>query len=284
MSDTGFLTTSDGLKLHTVRWVPQEPKASVIIVHGLGEHSGRYVPMAEALIARGYAVFALDHRSHGRSEGEPRSFILPLEWAVADLQQYVDRVRAEFPALPVFMIGHSMGGLIAWSYTIRFGETLSGLVSSGAAIDADANVSPLLITVGEVLTSIIPKVPFVDGAPISELAYNPEIAPAFRADPLNYKGKLRIGFGTAINREAKFVKARLHEVRLPVLILHGADDRIVNPSGSQRAYDSVRSADKTLHLFPKMKHEIFNENDRAQVFALMLDWLDSHLPGAKTAG
>ncbi|MBW4436482.1 MAG: lysophospholipase [Pleurocapsa minor GSE-CHR-MK-17-07R] len=269
------ITTGDGLQLRTFRWLPKEaPRALVFIVHGYGEHSGRYAWAAEQLVSRGYAAFAIDHRSHGKSGGEPRAYIDSIPQVVADLKQFVDQVSAEFPHIRRFMLGHSMGGLIAWSYTVRHQDTLSGLISSGAAIDADANVSPAVAAIGELLAKIAPKMPFLDLAPMAELAANPDVAPAFEADPLTYKGKMRIGIGIAISHEARYIKKRLGEVMIPVLILHGELDKIVNPSGSKRAFEAVGSAQRTHLVYEGMRHEILNERERDIVMSDILGFIN----------
>lgn len=273
---TGTFKTSDNLTLHTARWLPDSPRAAVILVHGYGEHSGRYEHVAQALAANGYAVFALDHRAHGKSEGTPRALIQSIDTVVADLKQYVDAVSAEFPHLRRFMLGHSMGGLITWGFIVRHQEDLSGAVISGAPVDADANVSPLLVTFANLVNRVSPAIALIDLTPLDELSHNPQNKEQFAADPLNYHGKLPIGTGVAINEEAKYVRTKLPEVTLPVLLLYGEDDMIVNPSGSHTAYELIASPDKTKKGYSAMKHEIMNELEKATVIADIIAWLDAH--------
>jgi alpha-beta hydrolase superfamily lysophospholipase len=136
----------------------------------------------------------------------------------------------------------------------------------------------VLAAAGDILARVIPEVPFLDLAPREELATNPEVGPAFERDPLTYKGKMRIGIGAAINREAKYVKTRLHEVSIPVLILHGELDKIISPTGSQRAFDTVRSVHKTHRVYPGLRHEILNERERDIVMADILAFIDGMVP------
>ena len=273
---TGSITAQDGIRLHTVSWIPDSPRAGVVLAHGYGEHSGRYTHVAEALAGRGYAVFAIDHRAHGRSGGEPRALMPPFDIITADLDQFVRGVKAQHTLPRWFILGHSMGGLITWGYAVRHPDVFDGLISSGAAINADANVPAALVTIANLLDRVAPALALVDAAPLAELASNPEIAPAFAADPLNYKGKMRVRTGVSINNEAKFVRSHLHEVTRPALLLYGEDDRIVNPSGSKLAYEQIRSTDKRIIGYPGMKHEIMNERDRAVVLNDILAWLDAH--------
>ncbi|MBE2184760.1 MAG: alpha/beta hydrolase [Anaerolineae bacterium] len=274
---TGTFKTSDNLSLHTARWIPDSPRAAIILVHGYGEHSGRYQHVARALVDRGYAVFALDHRAHGKSEGTPRALVRSIATVVADLKKYVEAVSAEFPHLPRFMLGHSMGGLITWGYIVRHSGDLSAAVISGAPVNADANVSPLLLGFANLANKISPALALVDLTPLVELSHNPQNQEQFAADPLNYHGKLPVGTGVAINEEARFVRSQLPEVTLPALIIYGEDDKIVNPSGSHTAYELIASADKTEKGYPAMKHEILNEIENAVVINDIINWLDAHV-------
>lgn len=274
---TSTFKTADNLALHTARWMPESPRAAIILVHGYGEHSGRYEHIAQALAASGYAVFALDHRAHGKSEGTPRALIRSIAAVVADLKKYVDAITAEFPHLPRLMLGHSMGGLITWGYIVRHGSDLSGAIISGAPVNADANVSPLLIGFANLANKISPALALVDLTPLGELSHNPQNQEQFAADPLNYHGKLPVGTGVAINSEAKFVRSKLPEVTLPVLIIYGEDDKIVNPSGSTAAYALIASSDKTIKGYPAMKHEIMNELENDVVIKDIIQWLDAHV-------
>jgi alpha-beta hydrolase superfamily lysophospholipase len=272
---TSTLTTPDGLTLYTAKAIPPSPRAIVILVHGYGEHSGRYQHVIDSLAGRGYAVYTLDHRAHGKSGGEPRALIHPLDKAINDLKQYVDAIKADQPALKRIMIGHSMGSAITFGYALRYASDLNGVILSGLPLDSEKDVSPLLVSVGKILSKIVPAMPFSDLAPISGLAYNPAVAADFAADPLNYHGKMRIGMGVAIGNEASYINANLSELQLPVLFIHGEDDPICPPSGSQRAYDRVSSTDKTIKLYPKMKHEIMNEIERQTVLDDVAAWLDA---------
>ncbi len=196
--------------------------------------------------------------------------------AVADLKKYVDAVGAEFPVLPRFMLGHSMGGLITWGFIVRHEQDLSGAVISGAPVNADADVSPVIISLANMLNNIKPSLGLVDLTPLNELSHNQQNIAAFADDPLNFHGKLPIGTGVAINSEAKFVRSKLSEVTLSVLILYGEDDKIVNPSGSHTAYELIASSDKTKKGYPAMKHEIMNEIENDVVIKDIIKWLDAH--------
>lgn len=270
------LTTSDSLTLYTEYRVPDgDPRAVVLVVHGYGEHSGRYQHVIERLVQSDYAVYALDHRGHGKSEGE-RAYCDTSEQFVNDLKLYFDRVKAAQPGKKLFVLGHSMGGLISLAFAERYQNEFDGLIVSGSPVNADANVSAVLIAVGKVLNRVAPKLHLLDTGKPGILSSDPEIDVAWGNDPLTNKKPMRVRLGVELNRLAQDVRAHLPDLKLPVLILHGADDELVNPSGSQVAYEQAGSQDKTLKRYAGMRHEILNEVDKAIVLTDIVDWLDRH--------
>jgi alpha-beta hydrolase superfamily lysophospholipase len=270
------LTTSDGLTLHTEYRVPKgASRAAVLVVHGYGEHSGRYQHVIERLVQHDYAVYALDHRGHGKSEGE-RAYCDSSEQFVNDLKLYFDRVKAAQPGKKLFVLGHSMGGLISLAFAERYQNEFDGLIVSGSPVNADANVSAVLIAVGKVLNRVAPKLHLLDTGKPGILSSDPEIDVAWGNDPLTNKKPMRVRLGVELNRLAQDVRAHLPDLKLPVLILHGADDELVTPSGSQVAYEQAGSQDKTLKRYAGMRHEILNEVDKAIVLTDIVDWLDRH--------
>ena len=204
---TSSFRAQDGLRIHTESWLPDAaPRAALVIVHGYGEHLGRYRHVCDYFVRQGYAVYTLDHRGHGQSEGL-RTYIDSFDEFLRDLHQFVGSVRAAHPGLKLFMLGHSMGALISLAYTLRYGD-IDFLMVSGAPVNADANVSPLLVQVGKVLTRVIPKVPFLQFGD-SLLSRDPRVQAAFDADPLTWKRPMRVRLGTEINRTAGWVRAEL---------------------------------------------------------------------------
>jgi alpha-beta hydrolase superfamily lysophospholipase len=201
------------------------------------------------------------------------SFDAPLN----HLADYMRRIQSQHPGKKFFVLGHSMGALLSLAFTLRHQSEIAGLIVSGAPVNADANVSPLMVQLGYLLNRIAPKLPLLDLGGGELLSSDPEVGKAFDADPLTYKGNMRVRLGISINEAAQNVRERLSELRLPILILHGGNDKMVNPSGSQLAYDRASSPDKTLKVYPGMYHEIMNERDKATVLRDILDWLDRHV-------
>lgn len=272
--ELNYFMSSDGLKIMTEHWLPKEYKAIVVVVHGYGEHSGRYRHVIRALTDAGYAVFTLDHRGHGQSEGL-RAYFDSFDQPVNDLRDYINNIREDHDEERLFILGHSMGALITLAYTLRYPEGLAGIIVSAPPVNADANVSPALVRLGNILTKVIPKQPFVKLVPLETLSRDPDVIRAFEKDPLTYKGNMRVRMGTALNDTAKWVRERLEELKLPMLVLYGEDDKLVNPSGSQLLYEKATSADKTLKSYPELRHEILNEPEREIVIADIIAWLDA---------
>lgn len=272
---TASFTTRDGLKIHTTYALPSgDPKAVILIVHGYGEHCGRYDHVITRLANSGYAVYALDHRGHGQSEGV-RAYCDTMEQFVEDLKQYFDQIKTS--GQKHFVLGHSMGALISLAFTLRYQAEIDALAISGAPVTIDADVSPALIFVGKILNRVAPKMHLIDTSEVGILSTDPQVDLDWEADPLTNKKPLRVRLGVEMNKMAADVRAHLADLRLPLLVMHGADDKLVNPSGSQITYDRASSTDKTLKLYPGMRHEIMNEVDKAQVLDDIVGWFDQHI-------
>ncbi|MGB0389093.1 MAG: lysophospholipase [Ardenticatenaceae bacterium] len=273
---TGKLVGQLGLRLSYARWEPLgDPKAVVLLVHGYGEHMGRYLHVIEALNQRDIAVFALDHRGHGKSEG-PRACVEKFEYFVHDLHLLLLKAKDAYPKQPFFMIGHSMGGLIATHYALGYEDQLEGLVLSGAALQIGDEVSALLKAISKYLAKFVPNWGILAGEE-NVLSRDPEVERRFKADPLCYNGKLKARMGYEMMIASQDAFARMSQLSLPLLIMHGTADRMTNPAGSQTLHQQARSQDKTLKLWPDHFHEIFNEPQKEQVITFMLDWLDKRV-------
>ena len=273
--ETGEIRTPDGFTLATSSWVPDQPKALALLAHGHAEHIGRYAHVIEALVDTGYAVYSQDHRGHGKSTGE-RALAMRFDDFVDDFRLLAVQARAAHPDLPRVLIGHSMGGLIAARYALQYGNDLTALVTSGAAFIIDEGVSAPVRLAAKVVARIAPRmaVPGKDSG--DTLSYDPAVREAFKADPLNYNGPARMRTAVQMTIAGADALQRASLLRLPYLAMHGADDKLTSPRGTERFFEGASSPDKTLKLWPHMKHEIFNEIEREQVIAYMIAWLDGH--------
>ena len=275
----GSLIGQKGLRLVYGSWLPDEaPAALVFVVHGKSEHIGRYAHLIQALVQRGYAVYGVDHRGHGESDGL-RCHVERFDHFVEDVHLVVRKAKSEHPGLPMFMVAHSMGGLIATRYALAHQPELAGLVLSGAALHIGDNISPFLKYSSAALAFLVPTLPITASSKEIEsvLSRDPEVQALWDKDPLCYNGKLRARFGYELLRASRNTVTRLAELTLPLLIMHGTADKLTNPVGSTHLYKTARSTDKTLKLWDDCRHEIFNELNKVEVIALTCDWLDEHL-------
>ncbi|MFN2569825.1 MAG: lysophospholipase [Candidatus Dormibacteria bacterium] len=276
----GWLAGVRGLNIFYRTWRHEMPRAQVVVVHGYGEHGGRYARLAGRLVGRGYEVIVPDHRGHGRSEGRPIS-VISFDDYVDDLRRLLVKVRREQlagnagSALPVFMLGHSMGGLIALAFALDRQQELSGLVLSAPAVVRPAHVSATTIRLGRMLARVAPWMGTVQ-LPVHLISRDPGVVAAYKRDPLVHRRRVRARLGSELLRVIDDVDRRLPELMLPVLLLQGGSDGIVDPGAARHVHDRIASRDRTLHEYGGLHHEIFNEPEHAQVTEDLLGWLDSH--------
>lgn len=257
-------------------WEPDEgpAKAVILLLHGYAEHSGRYLPLGEYLTDRGYKIYAPDHRAHGRSDGE-KALIDDMDNILADLQRLLDIARGENPGKKIFVIGHSMGGLLAICFATAQQERLAGIVLSAPGIMIGAGVSGFVKAISGILATMAPRMG-VQELDSAWLSHDPAVAKWYDEDPLNYRGKVMAKTGAEMLRKADWALQHVSEITIPVLCLHGSEDKLADPAGSQYVYDHVSSRDKTIRIFDGLYHEIFNEYEKEEIYQIVADWLDAH--------
>jgi acylglycerol lipase len=268
----GRFEGAGGVEIWWQAWLADRPRGTVVLAHGVAEHSGRYTHVASGLNDRGYSLWALDHRGHGHSGGR-RALIDRLDNALADLRTFVGLAREELDRRP-FLLGHSAGGLLSTAFAVRHQEEIEALVLSGPVAALESG-SPLTLAVSFILTRVAPTVGVFD-VDAGEVSRDPEVVRAYEEDPLVFHGKLPVRTIAELAEEVAGFPDRAPSISLPILIMHGTADRIALPAGSQLLYDRVSSQDKTLRMLEGLYHEILNEPERDELIAEIADWLDAH--------
>jgi len=262
--------------LHAQAWLPEgEPRAVVVISHGLAEHGGRYGALAERLVAGRYAVYALDHRGHGRSPGG-RANIERFAYVVSDLGTFVGRAQRQHPGHPAFLIGHSMGGAIALGCALQYPDALKGLVLSAPALSAGDEVPFLKSWLVRVLSVVAPGVGALT-LPASAISRDPAVVRAYEQDPLVHRGSIPARTLAELLDAMKDFPARAGQLRIPVLVQHGTADSLVPYDGNRPIYAALgQPKARVIRTYDGLFHEIYNEPERDRVIADLEAWLEDH--------
>ena len=264
--EDGFLRTEDGLNLYLRRDIPHRPRALILLLHSLGEHSGLYSAAAARLNKAGYGVYRLDFRGHGRSDG-PRGDVQNFEDYLRDTDAAVESARRAFPGLALILLGHSMGALVAASYAVAFQGKVDGEVSTCGAL------------------RMIPALEFLRGCSrhthsergderFSLLLPKRQEADSWQDDRLRLDSVTVRLAGKVWIQGADWFAPRMKELTTPLLILHGEDDSLVPPEISRWFYEGVSSQDRRLRLYPAQGHSLLKEDGEA--LDDIIAWLDTH--------
>jgi len=269
----GSFTAFDGLTLHRETWSPDEgdSNAVVIIVHGLGEHVGRYAHVAATLTAAGFTVEGFDLRGHGKSGGK-RAYVKTYDEFMRDLVQFRELVEAEHPGEPIVLLGHSMGGNLAMGHALRHQDGLAGLALSGAALTAGDDFSPIQLKIFGLLAKVAPGIR-PQGLDATSISRDPEVVAEYEADPLVYTGKISAGLGAALIGEMATFPTRYPTLRLPIWIGHGTEDKLAAVDGSRELERLATGSEISAHYYDGLYHEIFNEPEHDRVLADLVAWL-----------
>ncbi len=273
---TSFIHHDNGRKIFFQTWHPEgKSKATVLISHGYAEHSGRYEYAARYLTEKDYAVYAIDHYGHGQSDGI-RADVPYFEIFTTDLYKLFTIAKKK-EQNDIFLLGHSLGGAISAHLAIKYPDSLKGLIFSGAAIRVTADVSPFVKAVSSLIAALFPALPVVE-FDVKGLSRDPEVVKNYLEDPLNYTGKVRARMGREMLRAETLTSSEaLTKIKTPALILHGGDDRVVNPLCSTTLYNTISSTDKELVILQGLYHEILNSTEKDKIYKRITDWMDIHL-------
>ncbi len=261
----------DGLELFYRRRLQKNSKAAVVICHGMGEHSGRYQNLYGPLEEESYSWFALDHRGHGRSGGK-KGCIDAWDQFVDGLSRLVDIVADLEKGKKIFLVGHSMGGLIAAQYALRFQEKIHALILSGPLFKLSLEVNPVKSAAGKLISSFVPNFTMDNGIDPSFISHDKKVVDAYVADPLVHS-RVSARLFTEMTAAMENSLARAGILRLPVLVLHGGDDKLTHPEGSKIFFANLSAEDKELKIYDGFFHEIMNEVEKDRVMADIMNWI-----------
>lgn len=273
MYSDGLVPVAAGVELFRRSWRPERPTAALINLHGLGDHSGLYAPLTEKLAAAGIAVHGLDMRGHGRSPG-PRAYVERWDEYVDDLDAFVGWVAERERGLPIFLLGHSLGGLISLDYATRRPSRLAGVIVSAPPLGAVGVPRPLMV-LGRIMARVWPRFSLNVGMDLTGLSRDPAVVDAITGDELFHRrgtARLAVEVPAAMAR----VQATATELRVPLLLLHGTADRMVPAAGTEelaRRLGGSAAGDVTLKLYDGAYHALFFDWDGERVTADVVEWI-----------
>ncbi|MFO7631523.1 MAG: alpha/beta hydrolase [Caldilinea sp.] len=253
-------------------WLPDAtPRGVVVLVHGFGEHSDRYSNLVAALTGGGYALYAFDHRGHGRSPGT-RGHVNRFDDLIEDVRQVALRAQADHPGIPFFLFGHSVGGLVVLNYALIYPDELAGAIAS-APLLAKPNISPLILTIAGLLSRVAPTFALDTKLDPSTISRDPAEVQRYTSDPMVHS-KTSARAGAEAMAALDWVQAHAGDLRVPLLLYLGTGDTLVPIEGSRAFYANAGSADKTFLELPGVYHESHNDLDRHELFRQIMAWLD----------
>jgi alpha-beta hydrolase superfamily lysophospholipase len=257
-------------------WLPEgDVKAVLFLVHGLGEYCGRYQNHVNYFVPLGYAIYGLDHLGHGRSDGE-REVIDRFSDYTDALTTYYGMIKGWQPGKPIIILGHSMGGLITCAYLLDHQADFKGAIVSAPAIKVGENISSMTITLGKLLSRIAPKMGVL-ALDATAISHDPAVVKAYADDPLVFHGKTPARLAAEMLKTMMRVTGETDRITLPIIVVQGSEDKLVDPAGAQMLYDKAGSKDKTLKIYKGLYHEVHNEPERGIMFKDVETWLAIHV-------
>lgn len=270
-------TTRDNLQLYAQVWQPLgEERAVLVIIHGGFEHSGRYLHVASYFTQRGFIVYACDLRGHGRSQGH-RGYINDFDNVLVDIDTFLSLVRKDFPHKPLFILGHSAGGLVTVAYMLSRPDTaVAGVILSAPALRMHNVDNPLTNMTVHFLGLIVPrlKIPLLDAR---FLSHDKKVVAAYKNDPLIPHEGVCACVLSELLYAMNDARKKLSQIRFPVLVLHGTEDRFADIRGSKLLYEKAGSSDKTIRVYGGLYHEILNEPEKKSILGEIFEWIDKRL-------
>jgi len=268
-------TTNDGLKLYAQGWAPdQEAVAILCLVHGLGEHSGRYSHWAAKYTDAGFAVLSFDLRGHGKSEGL-RGHAPSFDHLADDISLMLNYADKHYEGKPVFLYGHSLGGLLALYYLTQRRPSLKGAIITSPGLRTIAEKQKMKLAFGRAAVKVIPHLTVPNGLDRNNLCHEPEVIKAYQSDPLVHD-RISLALAAEMIEATDYILSSAGELKTPLLVMHGSDDELTYASGSEELAAAAQNS-CTLKLYEGLFHELHNEFEQDTVFADQLEWLTTRL-------
>jgi alpha-beta hydrolase superfamily lysophospholipase len=267
------LLGADGKKLYGQGWQPETLKGVVTLVHGLGEHSGRYAHVADFLGQAGYAMLTFDLRGHGKTAGPRGDARLPD--ILSDIECLLVEARRRWPGKPLFLYGHSLGGSLGLYFTLQRKPRLNGVIATAPVLKTPLEKQKAKVALAKLLASLLPHLILSSGLKPQDISRDPSVVEAYRSDPLVHD-KTSLSLGRDALAVGRWALAHAGEFASPLLLMQASADRLVYPEGSQQFAKMVQG-DVTLKIWDGLYHEIHNEPEKEDVLRFLVDWLDRHL-------
>ncbi len=265
--------SKDGLQFFGQEWRPEgDARAVVALIHGLGEHSGRYEHVAQYFTQRGLGVVALDHRGHGRTSGTRGHG--SYDAILGDIDHLVQEAEKRYPGLPVFIYGHSLGGALVLYYGLKRRPQIKGVIATAPGL-IPANASGAQIFLAKIMSAIAPGFQIDNGLDVTGLSRDPDTAVRYTADPLVHK-KISARLGLDLMQNGQWIIQHAAEFPLPLLLLQGSADRLVNPDGARQFAENMKDG-LTYKVYEGWYHELHNEVEKETVLSDMVAWIDQQL-------
>jgi alpha-beta hydrolase superfamily lysophospholipase len=275
---TGGFTSQDGLKIFYRRYQADNERARLVIAHGLGEHSGRYGNVVERLLPKGITIWALDLRGHGHSDGW-RGHVSTFDLYLSELRTMVEIAREGRPdAIKIFLLGHSMGGLIALNFALRFPEIIDGVIASSPTLGLAVKLPAIKSALGKIMSSIWPSLSLGNELDASKISHDGEVVRAYEKDPLVHD-RVSARWFTEFLSAMETTNQLASKIKVPILMQVAGDDHLVSAQSSKTFFEKLYLEDKTLHFYDDLYHEIYNEGEdrRAKVLTDLETWLEAHI-------
>ena len=270
---------NNGINFYIRGWDPtnNRPKALLSLIHGLGEHTGRYLHVGKSMTDAGYALVGFDLRGHGKSGGA-RGHFPSLNAVMQDIRQFSKFLVQRYPDIPHFLYGHSLGGLLSLAYALQYPAGLNGVIVTGAALRSSLQEQKKKITMVNLLGSVLPSITVPSGLDAGTISRDTDVVQKYINDPLVHD-KTSLGLGKAALKAIDQCFTHAKEFAPPLLIMHGSADKLTYPSGSEDFAKLAIEANKdvTLKSWDGLYHEIHNEPEKGEVFKVMIEWIEKHL-------